>query len=63
MPDKSTTDGQPSIEKLTAEGVSPRKCIAMGEDYGNGKSGNSGGSKASKPRGVLSSVKMGKGGY
>jgi hypothetical protein len=60
MADKSDSGGQPTIEKLTSEGVSIRKCIASGEDYGNG--GNSSkSSNGSKPKGVLASVKMSKG--
>lgn len=43
MPD-DTNDGQPSLEKLTREGISPRKCIASGEEYG------SGGGKAAAPK-------------
>ena len=57
MADKPNSDGQPTIEKLTSEGVPLRKCIAMGGDYGNG------GSKPTKANPVLGSVKMGKGGY
>jgi hypothetical protein len=58
MPDKSN-NGQPSIEKLTSEGVSIRKCISYGEggEYG-------GGSKPAKPApatGSLASMRMGKG--
>lgn len=50
MPDKTDTDGQPTMEKLEAEGVSPRRCISyegLGE-YG-GNAGN-GGDKSSKPK-------------
>ncbi len=69
MPNKSDTNGQPTLEKLEAEGVPIRKCIAMGESYGgNGNQG--GGSKAAKSsggssrgKGALASVPMRKGGY
>jgi hypothetical protein len=44
MADKTDTAGQPTLEKLGREGVSIRKCIAMGESYG----GDGGGSKAAK---------------
>ena len=61
MPDKSDNSGQPSIEKLTAEGVSLRKCIGMGESYGNG--GGSSSKAPAKPKGALAGMKMKKGGY
>lgn len=41
MPDKSGSDGQPTLEKLEREGVSIRKCISYegaGEYSGNGGS-------------------------
>ena len=63
MPDKSDTGGQPTLEKLEAEGVPLRKCIAMGENYGN----QGGGSKAAKsqPKSGLSTLgrRPSKGGY
>ena len=65
MPDKSDSSGQPSMEKLTAEGVSPRKCISyegLGE-YQGGSSGSAPKAKAAKPQGALASMRMGRGGY
>lgn len=59
-----TSDGQPSIEKLAAEGVSPRKCIASGTDYGSGSSGGSSPPKSgAKPKGALAGMKMKGSGY
>jgi hypothetical protein len=63
MADKTDAGGQPSIEKLTAEGVSPRRCISYD---GLGEYGGSGGSKpagnsGSKPKGALASMPMRKG--
>lgn len=67
MPDKSDTGGQPTLEKLEREGVSPRRCISY-EGLGEYQGGNGGGAKsksAAKPKAVLSSVPMrkGRGGY
>lgn len=61
----SDNNGQPSIDKLASEGVSIRKCIASGEDYGGGSSGNGSAPKSgggAKPKGALSGLRM-KGGY
>lgn len=66
MPAKTDTDGQPTLEKLEAEGVPIRKCIAMGESYGNGNSGGAKAAKSSKPPnggGLASLGPMRKGGY
>lgn len=67
MPDKSTEGGQPSLEKLQAEGVSPRRCISyegLGEYQGGNGGNQGGGSKAAKPKGALASMaRTGKGGY
>ena len=64
MPDKTDTNGQPSMEKLEREGVPMRKCISY---EGAGEYGGKGGSSkpAAKPKGVLSSVpvRRGRGGY
>lgn len=47
MADKSNTGGQPTLEKLEAEGVSIRKCIAS---EGLPGYGGNGGGKSSAPR-------------
>ena len=55
--------GQPTMERLMAEGVPIRKCISydgLGEYQGDAKSG---GKRAAKPKGVLASIPMRKGGY
>jgi hypothetical protein len=56
-------NGQPSIDTLSSEGVSIRKCIASGENYGgsSGKAAPKSGGGA-KPKGALSGLRM-KGGY
>lgn len=54
-------DGQPSIEQLASEGVSIRKCIASGSDYGS--SGSAPKSGGAKPKGSLASMKMTGKGY
>jgi hypothetical protein len=63
MPDKTDSGGQPTMEKLEAEGVSLRKCIASEGQPGYG--GN-GGAKTAKQVPALSSfgpMRKGKGGY
>lgn len=52
-------NGQPSLDKLQSEGVSIRKCIASGEDYGSGSAPKSG----AKPVGSLAGLKMKGKGY
>lgn len=55
-------DGQPTIDKLASEGVSIRKCIASGTDYGNGSGGKSAPkSGAAKPQSALAGLKKGSG--
>jgi len=54
-----SNDGQPTLDKLTAEGLSPRKCIASGTDYGSAPKASS----SAKPKGALASVKMKGGRY
>lgn len=55
-------DGQPTIDKLSSEGVSIRKCIASGTDYGNSSGGKSAPKSGAKPKGALSGLRM-LGGY
>lgn len=55
MADKTDVGGQPSMEKLEREGVSPRKCVSY-EGLGEYQSGN-GGSKPAKTGPALSSSK------
>ena len=62
MSDKSN-DGQPSIEQLTSEGVSIRKCIASGSDYSGGSKPSTPKSGGAKPKGSLASMKMTGKGY
>lgn len=54
-------NGQPSLDKLSSEGVSIRKCIASGEDYGSG--GGSAPKSGAKPVGSLAGMKMKGGRY
>lgn len=62
MADKS--DGQPSIETLTSEGVSIRKCIASGEEYGGGSAPAPKASGSAKPQqGSLAGMRMKGKGY
>lgn len=66
MSDK--TDGQPSIETLASEGISIRKCIASGTDYGSAKAATSPGSTkgergTAKPQGSLGGLRMKGKGY
>jgi hypothetical protein len=65
MPDKADNGGQPTLEKLQAEGVSIRKCIASEGQPGYG-GGNSSGAKTAKQVPALSSfgpVRRGGRGY
>ena len=66
MPDKTDTGGQPSLEKLMAEGVSNRKCVSysgLGE-YGGNSGGKSSGAKTAKQVPATSSFgPVRKGGY
>ena len=55
-------DGQPTLDKLASEGVSIRKCIASGTDYGSGKASAPKSGGGAKPKGALSGLRM-KGGY
>lgn len=52
MPDKSDTAGQPTLEKLAAEGVPLRKCISY---EGAGEYGGNGGAVPAKAPQSLSS--------
>jgi hypothetical protein len=64
MPDKTGAGGQPTMEKLEAEGVSIRKCIASEGQPGYG--GKSSGAKTAKQVPATSSsppMRSGKGGY
>lgn len=63
MPNKSDTGGQPSLEKLQAEGVSPRKCIASEGMPGYGGNGGSktAGNQGSKPAGAFAQMRKGRG--
>ena len=68
MPKKTDDAGQPSMEKLEAEGVSPRRCVSyegLGEYGGGNKGGGSKAAKSSKPAGggLASLGPMRKGGY
>jgi hypothetical protein len=47
-------DGQPTIEQLASEGVSIRKCIASGTEYGAG-------SKPAATKPALAGMRIGKG--
>lgn len=68
MADKTDAGGQPTLEKLTAEGISLRKCISyegLGEYSGN-SGDNQGGQKTAKKVPSLSSygpMRRGQGGY
>jgi hypothetical protein len=60
----SDDNGQPSLDKLASEGVSIRKCIASGEQYGAGPGvGGSPAKAGSKPQGALASMRMKGKGY
>lgn len=56
MPNKTDTGGQPTMEKLEAEGVSPRRCISY-EGLGeyNGTSGGNPNQSRARPAPALSS--------